>query len=101
MSLLNAKRRLPPFTFQLLATIAICLAITSSALAGGDKAHARANEALRSGDYESAEKQFREALAKDAHDKEARLGLSYVLLKQRMLQDAYDHAELLCRGRLW
>ena len=31
-------------------------------------------------------------LAKDAHDKEARLGLSFALLKQRLLQDAYDHA---------
>ena len=29
---------------------------------------------------------------KDAHDKEARLGLSFTLLKQRSLQAAYDHA---------
>ena len=47
---------------------------------------------LRNGDYEAAEKHFREALAKDAHDNEARLGLSFALLKQRLLQDAYDHA---------
>ena len=92
MSLLNAKRRLPPFIRQLLVTLVICLAVTAQVFASGDKAHARATEALKSGDYESAEKQFREALAKDAHDKEARLGLSYVLLKERMLQDAYDHA---------
>jgi tetratricopeptide (TPR) repeat protein len=80
---------------KLLAGLVICLALSASALAatGGDgKARKRANEALRSGDYETAEKQFREALAKDAHDNEARLGLSFALLKQRKLQDAYDHA---------
>jgi tetratricopeptide (TPR) repeat protein len=80
---------------KLLAGLVICLAMSASALAatGGDgKARKRANEALRSGDYETAEKQFREVLAKDAHDNEARLGLSFALLKQRKLQDAYDHA---------
>lgn len=95
MKTLNAKRQLPPMAIKLLAGIVVCLAISASALAvtiGDGKAHQRANEALRSGDYETAEKQFREALAKDAHDKEARLGLSFALLKQRLLQDAYDHA---------
>ncbi|HEX8707952.1 MAG TPA: aspartyl protease family protein, partial [Pyrinomonadaceae bacterium] len=37
-------------------------------------------------------KLFRELLDKDAHDKEARLGLSYTLLKLRNFTDAYDHA---------
>jgi tetratricopeptide (TPR) repeat protein len=95
MQTLNAKRWLPPLAVKLLAGLVICLALSASALAatGGDgKARKRANEALRSGDYETAEKQFREALAKDAHDNEARLGLSFALLKQRKLQDAYDHA---------
>ena len=95
MKTLNAKRQLPPMAIKLLAGIVVCLAISASALAatvGDGKARQRANEALRSGDYETAEKQFREALAKDAHDKEARLGLSFALLKQRLLQDAYDHA---------
>jgi tetratricopeptide (TPR) repeat protein len=63
-----------------------------AATPGDRKALERANDALRSGDYEAAEKHFREALAKDPHDKDARLGLSFVLLKQRLLQDAYDHA---------
>lgn len=67
--------------------------MSASAFAVGDgKSRQRANEALKTGDYEAAEKQFREALAKDAHDQEARLGLSFALLKQRHLQDAYDHA---------
>jgi len=78
---------------KLLAGLAICLAMSATTLAGGDgKARQRANEALRTGDYQAAEKEFREALVKDAHDNEARLGLSFALLKQRLLQDAYDHA---------
>jgi tetratricopeptide (TPR) repeat protein len=93
MRILNAKRRLPPVITRLFRSILICLALTATAFAGGDgKSRQRAREALRSGDYESAEKQFRAVLAKDAHDKEARLGLSFALLKQRLLQDAYDHA---------
>jgi tetratricopeptide (TPR) repeat protein len=93
MRILNAKRRLPPLVTKLFTSILICLAITATAFASSDgKSRQRAREALRSGDYESAEKQFREVLAKDAHDKDARLGLSFALLKQRLLQDAYDHA---------
>ena len=93
MQALNAKRWLPPMATKLFAGIFICLAMSASVLAVSDgKSRQRANEALKNGDYENAEKQFRELLAKDAHDKEARLGLSFALLKQRMLQDAYDHA---------
>jgi predicted aspartyl protease/Tfp pilus assembly protein PilF len=93
MQILNAKRRLPPLTITILTGILVCLSVTTSTFPSGDrKSRSRATEALRSGDYETAEKQFRAALAKDAHDVEARLGLSFALLKQRMLQDAYDHA---------
>ena len=93
MQTLNAKRWLPPIAVKLLAALVICLATSALALASGDgKTRQRAREALRNGDYEAAEKQFREALAKDAHDNEARLGLSFALLKQRQLQGAYDHA---------
>ncbi|MGH9932617.1 MAG: aspartyl protease family protein [Pyrinomonadaceae bacterium] len=78
---------------KFLGGILICLVMSVSALAVGDgKSRQRANEALRHGDYEAAEKQFRELLVKDVHDQEARLGLSFALLKQRFLQDAYDHA---------
>ena len=95
MRSLNAKRRLPPSAIKLFLGIFICLALSSSvfaAPAGDGKARQRGQESLRSGDYEAAAKHFREALAKDVHDKDARLGLSFVLLKQRLLQDAYDHA---------
>lgn len=56
------------------------------------KAYAKGYKALRKGDYLQAEKIFRELVNKDAHDVEARLGLSFTLLKQRNLQGAYDNA---------
>ena len=56
------------------------------------KNQTKGEKALRRGDYPLAEKIFREQLSKDAHDNQARLGLSFALLKQRSLQDAYDHA---------
>lgn len=52
----------------------------------------RAEKALRSGDFERAEQIYREILAKDEQNVEARLGLSRTLLKQRRVQDAFDHA---------
>lgn len=93
MQTLNAKRWLPPMLIKLFAGVLICLATSASAFALGEgKGLQRANESLKNGDYETAEKQFRELLSKNAHDEEARLGLSFSLLKQRRLQDAYDHA---------
>ena len=77
-----------------LASLAICLA-TSAATPGivaPDKARSRAERALREGDFSEAERRYRELLSKDAHDSDARLGLSQALLKQQRLQDAYDHA---------
>ncbi len=67
-------------------------AVVSGAPVSSDKAHDKGDKALRRGDYQLAEKIFRELLVKDGHDNEARLGLSFALLKQRSLQDAYDHA---------
>lgn len=74
--------------------IAICLFAGTLTLAFGEneKARNRAEKALRAGDFEHAEEIYREILAKDDHDAEARLGLSRALLKQRKLQDSYDHA---------
>lgn len=77
---------------KLLSGLAICLVLATVAFARDEKAVRRGNEALRNGDFEAAEKQFREALAKDPHYDDARLGLSHTLLKLRRLQDAYDHA---------
>jgi tetratricopeptide (TPR) repeat protein len=56
------------------------------------KAVNKGYRAVRKGEYPQAEKIFRELLEKDAHDIEARLGLSFTQLKQRNLQAAYDNA---------
>jgi predicted aspartyl protease/Flp pilus assembly protein TadD len=72
---------------------ALAAATTDSfRVAAADKARERAVRALREGEFEVAEKLFRELLAKNARDKDARLGLSYTLYKKRALQDAFDHA---------
>lgn len=79
-----------------LAAFVLCFALsgTTHTAAGfaDKKAYTKGYRALRKGDYVEAEKIFRDLLGKDAHDKEARLGLSFTLLKQRSLQAAYDHA---------
>jgi tetratricopeptide (TPR) repeat protein len=76
--------------------LAVCvtLLLSASTARGAlpDNARSRAERALRRGEYEAAEKLFREVLAKDARDTTARLGLSYTLFKLRKLTDAYDHA---------
>ena len=79
------------------AAVVFCVALTGMAqspagAATSKKAYNKGYRAVRKGDYEQAEKIFREFLNKDAHDIEARLGLSFALLKQRNLQGAYDNA---------
>ena len=63
-----------------------------AAAASNGKARARAERATREGEYEAAEKIYRDLLAKDPRDSSARLGLSRALLKQRKHLEAYDHA---------
>jgi predicted aspartyl protease/Tfp pilus assembly protein PilF len=78
------------------AAFVFCFALAgvthSAAAFDNKKAYAKGYRALRRGDYTQAEKIFRELLEKDAHDSDARLGLSATLLKQRNLQGAYDNA---------
>jgi tetratricopeptide (TPR) repeat protein len=72
-----------------------CLALATAVAAhspDNEKARNRAQKALRAGDYERAEQLYRDLLAKDDQDIEARLGLSQTLLKLRRLQDSFDHA---------
>jgi predicted aspartyl protease/Flp pilus assembly protein TadD len=66
---------------------------THTAAATSDKkAYNKGYRAVRKGEFQEAEKIFRELVNKDAQDVQARLGLSLALLKQRSLQAAYDHA---------
>ena len=78
------------------AAFVLCFAFagaTHTATASTDKKpYNKGYRAVRKGNYEQAEKIFRDLLNKDAHDIEARLGLSFALLKQRSLQGAYDNA---------
>jgi predicted aspartyl protease/Flp pilus assembly protein TadD len=88
------KRHSPRLTRIFSLTVLCLICSTAFAAPGGDneKARNRAERALRSGDFDRAEKLYRDILAKDDHDIEARLGLSRTLLKQRRIQDAFDHA---------
>src|SRR5881394_624245 len=78
-----------------LLTCVIVLVVAGAAFAFGDKNTKRlvkAEKALKSGDFTRAEQIYRDILSKDEHHVEARLGLSRALLKERRLQDAFDHA---------
>jgi len=80
-----------------LAAFVMCVALGGAdnragvALAG-DKNLEKAARAMRQGEFEVAEKIYRGLIEKDPKNIPARLGLSYALLKQRNLRDAYDHA---------
>ena len=78
----------------IVAAVVICFAsvVPAESAVLDSKLRRLAARALREGEYEVAEKKYRELLAKDSQDHDARLGLSFTLLKRRMLQDAYDHA---------
>src|SRR5215813_5840896 len=87
------QRYLPgPLTAVCIAVVWLTVASVALGAPDNEKTRNRAERALRSGDFERAEQIYREILAKDDHDTEARLGLSRALLKQRRLQDSFDHA---------
>ena len=92
----NHKQRFLRMAAVSVAAFVLCFAfagVTNLAFAKVDKkAYSNGYRALRKGDFEEAEKIFRDLLGKDAHDNEARLGLSFALLKRRNLQGAYDNA---------
>lgn len=76
------------------AAFVVCAELPTARAATLDnkKNFKRAKQELREGDFEQAEVILRELLAKDALNKDVRLALSFALLKQRRLQEAYDHA---------
>ena len=83
-----------PTTTLLLTALVLALALSAPAPAAAKdgKELARADQHLRNGDFEEAEKTYRSMLAKKPHDNVLRLRLSLALLKQRKNRDAYDHA---------
>jgi len=92
----NHQKRFSRMAAFSVAASVLCLAfagVANIAFAQPDKkAYSKGYRALRKGEFEQAEKIFRDLLAKDAHDNDARLGLSFTLLKERNLQGAYDNA---------
>ena len=92
----NNNRCLSRMAAFSVAAFLLCFALTGATdIAAGSsdkKAYTKGYKAIRKGEYPQAEKIFRELLVKDGQDIEARLGLSFALLKQRQLQGAYDNA---------
>jgi predicted aspartyl protease/thioredoxin-like negative regulator of GroEL len=88
----NAKFRPSHWPARVAILIALLSILSVSVFANSKKAHREARKALRSGDFERAEQLYRDILKKDDQDADARLGLSKTLLKQRRLQDSFDHA---------
>lgn len=77
------------------AAFVVCITLPTAIRAttlDNKKSFKRAERQLREGDFEQAEMILRELLAKDVINHKARLALSFALLKQRRLQEAYDHA---------
>jgi predicted aspartyl protease/Flp pilus assembly protein TadD len=56
------------------------------------KALKRAEKALRQANFGEAEKIYRQLIERDQNDKDARLGLSFALIKQLKLQESYEQA---------
>lgn len=56
------------------------------------KALKRAEREIKKGNYEEAERVYRELLEKNVEDHDARLGLSFALIKRGLLQPAYEEA---------
>ncbi len=93
MQCVSSIRHLRKLAVVVLAAFAILLSVNTTAATPPDnKSRNRGQKALRGGEFELAEKIFRELVSKDPHDNAARLGLGFALLKQRRLQETYDQA---------
>ena len=72
-------------------TMVVALSLPTLAESRG-KALKRAEKEIRAANFIEAEKIYRQLLEKDQADKDARLGLSFALIKQLKLQDSYEQA---------
>src|SRR5262245_20715391 len=78
---------------RILTDLSAALLLSTSALAQTrGKSLKRAEREIRKANFTEAEKIYRRLLEKDQTDKEARLGLSFTLVKQIKLQEAYETA---------
>ena len=78
---------------RILAVLSAAVLLSTSAWAETrGKTLKRAEKEIRKANFIEAEKIYRRMLEKDQTDKDARLGLSFVLVKQINLQEAYENA---------
>jgi predicted aspartyl protease/Flp pilus assembly protein TadD len=75
----------------MVSMVVVSLAAGATAESRG-KALKRAESELRKANFTEAETIYRNLVEKDQSDKEARLGLSFTLIKQIKLQEAYENA---------
>jgi predicted aspartyl protease/thioredoxin-like negative regulator of GroEL len=81
------------FVARITALLFVLLFLAAgSAFSDPKKSLQKAQKAMRAGDFERAEKLYREILEKDNRNLDAHLGLSKALLKQRRLLDSFDYA---------
>jgi tetratricopeptide (TPR) repeat protein len=79
--------------FRIMTVLLAAVLLSVSALAETrGKSLKRAAKEIRNANFSEAEKIYRGLLEKDQTDKEARLGLSFALVKQIKLQEAYENA---------
>src|SRR5215467_3466531 len=78
---------------RILTALLAALLLSTSALAQTrGRSLKRAESEVRKANFTEAEKIYRRLLEKDQTDKDARLGLSFALVKQIKLQEAYENA---------
>lgn len=83
------KLALNAFLFALLLTL---LVVYPTLAESRSKALKRAEKELREGNFNQAEAIYRSLLQDKQEDNQARLGLSFTLLKQNKLVESYEHA---------
>jgi len=88
-----SKRKTVPIPLRglLIMAVAILLSITAGA-ESRSAAMKRADRELRQGNYELAERIYRQLVEHNADDNDARLGLSFALIKRAQLQEAFQEA---------
>jgi tetratricopeptide (TPR) repeat protein len=82
-----------------LSVVLLSFSLSQSALAESrGKALKRAEKELRQANFREAEKIYLHLLEKDQKDKEARLGLSFTLIKLGRFQESFENAALVIAG---
>jgi tetratricopeptide (TPR) repeat protein len=82
-------------TLRLVMIVLVVMLVSQSAVVLAEsrgKALKRAEKELRQANFAEAEKIYRQLIERDQNDKDARLGLSFALVKQGKLQESFEQA---------